>query len=172
MATGTGHPDTALTEETVGSIVEAGTKASLYEKKRVLVLTPDATRTCPLPMLVRAIREVIGSRAARLDFMVALGTHPPLAEEAILKLYGISTRRKHEALFFPLAGRGGYLSGDHRLQEHTHAPVDPSGHGKDRGSGSLPGQGVTPENRLCGFFAGDPAETLNLASRSASTEHD
>lgn len=97
MATGTGHPDAALTEETVRSIIEAGTKASLYENKRVLVLTPDATRTCPLPMLVRAIREVIGSRAARLDFMVALGTHPPLTEEAILKLYGISNRRKHEA---------------------------------------------------------------------------
>ena len=97
MTTGTGHPDAVLTGETVRSIIETGTRASLYENKRVLVLTPDATRTCPLPMLVRAVRETIGSRAAQLDFMVALGTHPPLAEETILKLYGITARRRQEA---------------------------------------------------------------------------
>jgi hypothetical protein len=50
----------SLSEEKVKEIIEAGTPASLYEKRRVLVLTPDATRTCPLPMTVRAVREVIG----------------------------------------------------------------------------------------------------------------
>jgi nickel-dependent lactate racemase len=65
----------------------------LYENKRVLVLTPDATRTCPLPMMVRALRKTIGERSARLDFMVALGTHTPLTPEAILALYGIANPR-------------------------------------------------------------------------------
>jgi nickel-dependent lactate racemase len=97
MTTGTGHPEAVLTGETVRSIIEAGTPASLYDNKRVLVLTPDATRTCPLPMLVRAVRESIGRRAAQLDFMVALGTHPPLTQASILKLYGITTRQKHAA---------------------------------------------------------------------------
>lgn len=96
MTIGTGHPEAVLTEETVRSIIEAGTRTSLCEKKRVLVLTPDATRTCPLPILVRALRESIGSLAAQLDFMVALGTHPPLTEAAILKLYGVTTRQKSE----------------------------------------------------------------------------
>ncbi len=71
-------------------MIERGTPTALYEKKRVLVLTPDATRTCPLPMMTRAVREVIGKRAAKLDFMVAVGTHPPLSEEKILELYGIT----------------------------------------------------------------------------------
>jgi nickel-dependent lactate racemase len=76
-------------EAKIREIVETGTPAGLYENKRVLVLTPDGTRTCPLPMMVRILREVIGARAARLDFMVALGTHPIMTDEEILKLYGI-----------------------------------------------------------------------------------
>ena len=86
----------ALSEEKVKEIIEAGTSPSLYEGKRVLVLTPDATRTCPLPMMVRAVREVIGERAAKLDFMVAVGTHTFVSEEKILGLYGITTRWREE----------------------------------------------------------------------------
>jgi len=78
-----------LSEEKVKEIIEAGTPAGLYEGKHVLVLTPDGTRSCPLPMMVRVLREVIGGRAARLDFMVALGTHPIMTDEEILKLCGI-----------------------------------------------------------------------------------
>lgn len=78
-----------LPEEKIREIIEAGTPASLYENKRVLVLTPDGTRSCPLPMMVRILLEVIGARTARLDFMVALGTHPVMTDDEILKLYGI-----------------------------------------------------------------------------------
>ncbi len=85
-----------FSEEKIKEIIERGTPAGLYEKKRVLVLTPDATRSCPLPMTVRAVREVIGERAARLDFMVAVGTHPPLSEEKILELYGITARDRQQ----------------------------------------------------------------------------
>jgi nickel-dependent lactate racemase len=79
-----------LSEEKIREIIESGTPVSLYENRRVLVLTPDGTRSCPLSMLVRLLRETIGGRAAGLDFMVALGTHPIMAEEEILNLYGIS----------------------------------------------------------------------------------
>jgi len=78
-----------LTEQKVRELIAAQTPPSLYAGKRVLVLTPDGTRTCPLPMMVRLLAEVIGSRAERLDFMVALGTHPVMAAEEILTLYGI-----------------------------------------------------------------------------------
>jgi nickel-dependent lactate racemase len=89
MVKGTGSPDHVLHEEEVRRLLEEGTPANLFHGKRVLVLTPDATRTCPLPMMVRSVQEVIGKRSARLDFMVALGTHTPLARKHILDLYGI-----------------------------------------------------------------------------------
>jgi nickel-dependent lactate racemase len=47
-------------------------------------------------MIIRSLCHVIGTRAARLDFMVALGTHTPLAQQDILKLYGLD--RPHEKL--------------------------------------------------------------------------
>jgi nickel-dependent lactate racemase len=94
MTAGQGSPAAVISADQVKQIIEAGTPAALYEDKRVLVLTPDATRTCPLPMMIRAIREVIGARSAKLDFMVALGTHTPLAEKDLMALYGLSPQQR------------------------------------------------------------------------------
>jgi nickel-dependent lactate racemase len=94
MVKGIGSPDWVLVETEVRTLLEQGTPASLFDRKRVLVLTPDATRTCPLPMIIRSVGDVIGARAAKLDFMVALGTHTPLAHKDILKLFGIDESRK------------------------------------------------------------------------------
>jgi nickel-dependent lactate racemase len=74
--------------------IEAGTPAHLVENRRVLAVTPDTTRSAPMPLLVRAVQQVIGSRAARLDYMVALGTHPVMSEQGILDLYGVSAGDK------------------------------------------------------------------------------
>ena len=70
--------------------------------QRVLVLIPDHTRSLPLPFLFRAMVDVLHD-AKQLDFMVALGTHPPLSEESINKLVGITveertTKFKHVGL--------------------------------------------------------------------------
>jgi len=90
MIIGSGTPNAALSDSEIRNIVESGTPPESYQGKRVLVLTPDTTRTCPLPLMISILQEVVGTKAERLDFMVALGTHQPLAEERILELYGIS----------------------------------------------------------------------------------
>jgi nickel-dependent lactate racemase len=94
MVAGNGSPDAVLSERDVEAIIRQGVPPEFYENKRVLVLTPDATRTCPLPMMVRAIGRTIGERCTRLDFMVALGTHTPLPPEGIQALYGITRPRQ------------------------------------------------------------------------------
>jgi nickel-dependent lactate racemase len=63
--------------------------AKKFTGKRVLVLIPDHTRTVPLPQLFRMTVEVLAD-AGKLDFMVALGTHPPLDDDSYLKLIGIT----------------------------------------------------------------------------------
>lgn len=90
MVTGKGSPDAVLTRSDVLRIISGGTPAELYTGKRVLVLTPDATRTCPLPMMVSVVQEVIAPEAAQLDYMVALGSHHPMSQEQIMKLYGVT----------------------------------------------------------------------------------
>ena len=96
MVVGRGNPDLDIGLEEAKTIIAEGTPPELVTGKKVLVLTPDATRTCPLPRLITAVKEVIGSRAKRLDFMVALGSHHPLDDDQILELYGISPGRKAE----------------------------------------------------------------------------
>jgi nickel-dependent lactate racemase len=58
----------------------------------VLVLIPDGTRHAPIPLLYREL----GQRVARLDYLVALGTHPPMSEVAIAKLVGASAAERAE----------------------------------------------------------------------------
>jgi len=89
MTSGFGSAEAILSSQEIREIVAAALPESKTRNKRLLVLTPDTTRTCPLPEMVRALQDVAGSVAARLDFMIALGTHTPLADEKILELYGI-----------------------------------------------------------------------------------
>jgi len=91
MTIGYGAPDTVVDSNQIREIINSCLPASQIKGKRILVLTPDTTRTCPLPDMVSALQETIGSQAARLDFMVALGTHTPLEDEKILELYGIDS---------------------------------------------------------------------------------
>lgn len=83
-----------LTEKEIGEILGHEINGELAAGKRILVLTPDTTRTCPLPLMIRLLHKSIANSAARVDYMVALGTHTPLSDEAILKLYGVSAEEK------------------------------------------------------------------------------
>lgn len=96
MVTGQGNAQTAVSQQDIYDVVNRGTPEELYSGKRVLVLTPDTTRTCPLPIMVETIYQIIGRHAEQLDFMVALGTHQPLSEEMILGLYGITEEARKE----------------------------------------------------------------------------
>ncbi|MBN1967017.1 MAG: DUF2088 domain-containing protein [Anaerolineae bacterium] len=55
----------------------------------MLVLIPDATRTLPLPLLFHLLVDVLHD-VGQLDFLVALGTHQPLSEDALCQLVGIT----------------------------------------------------------------------------------
>lgn len=92
-------PDGAvLTAQEVEATLTAGL-AGRFSGQRVLVLIPDHTRTAPVPLLFRLVTEILGD-AAQLDFMVALGTHPPLPTGRLHQLVGIdadeaATRYRH-----------------------------------------------------------------------------
>lgn len=59
----------------------------------MLVLIPDHPRALPLPFLFRALVDVLHN-AKQVDFMAALGTHPPLSDESINKLVGITAEEQ------------------------------------------------------------------------------
>jgi nickel-dependent lactate racemase len=65
-----------------------------FARQRVLVLIPDHTRSLPLPLLFRMLVEILRD-TKQLDFMVALGTHPPLTEQSLNKLVGITASERN-----------------------------------------------------------------------------
>jgi len=78
-----------------GQIIETLHKGldDKFHNQRVLVLIPDHTRSLPLPFLFRSLVDILHD-TKQLDFMVALGTHPPLNEESLHKLVGISAEER------------------------------------------------------------------------------
>ena len=90
MVTGYGSAEGFLSSGQIRGTFAEGLKGLPLDGKRILVLTPDATRTAPLGELFRLVVEFVRPRAAKLDFMVALGTHPVMSEERINALFGLT----------------------------------------------------------------------------------
>ena len=79
-------------DEIIGTLHEG--LADRFHAHRVLVLIPDHTRSLPLPFLFRSLVEILRD-TKQLDFMVALGTHPPLEEASLNNLVGITTEERN-----------------------------------------------------------------------------
>ncbi len=91
---GNGYRDRLLTESEVRELMaEVLAKAGL-DGKRVVVIIPDATRTAPIPMMFRLFHNLLGKHVAALDFLIALGTHQPMSEEAINQHLGVSAEER------------------------------------------------------------------------------
>ncbi len=93
MAIGIGHADATLSEAEVAGILEAGLMLECAGR-RVLVIIPDATRTAPVPLFFGLLCKLLEGHVTALDFLVALGTHPVMSDQALLRLVGISPEER------------------------------------------------------------------------------
>jgi nickel-dependent lactate racemase len=84
-----GSAEQILGREDVERVLTERFASMPLDGKRVLVIIPDGTRTAPIPLLFRVLYEQLGKRVAQLDYLIALGTHPPMSEEAIDHLVGV-----------------------------------------------------------------------------------
>src|SRR6266571_1460836 len=96
MIWGQGSTTHTLTVEDVRQLIAQACESLPLDGKRVLVIIPDGTRTAPIPLFFRLLYEQFGRRVARLDYLIALGTHPPMSEEAIDRLVGVSAGERAE----------------------------------------------------------------------------
>lgn len=87
---GKGRTDRVLTEQEVRSILEEGLGRLDLTGKRVIIIIPDGTRSGPVPMFFRLFHDILWDEVAALDYLIALGTHQPMSEEAIHKRLGVS----------------------------------------------------------------------------------
>ena len=93
---GKGLTTEILTDDDVGQLIAQACDQLPVDGKRVLVIIPDGTRTAPIPLFFRVLYEQLGKRVARLDYLIALGTHPPMTDEAIDQLVGVSAGERAE----------------------------------------------------------------------------
>jgi nickel-dependent lactate racemase len=77
-----------LTSAEIGRIVEDSLATLDLDGRRVLFIVPDGTRTMPLAQMVQEFGRCLGARAAAVDYLVALGTHPPMSDDDLSRLVG------------------------------------------------------------------------------------
>jgi nickel-dependent lactate racemase len=80
---GRGAAAASLAEAEVREICAEFVEREGLAAKRVLAIIPDNTRSGPIDVMFRALYGALGATAPALDFLIALGTHPPMSEEAI-----------------------------------------------------------------------------------------
>lgn len=91
-------PTRLLSKSEIDTICGEGLDAMALQGRRVLFVIPDLTRSCPIDVLFRILYRRLADQLEHIDFMIALGTHPPLTDEQIYQRVGI-TAAEHASDF-------------------------------------------------------------------------
>ena len=138
-----------LTGDQIRDFVTAQLAGAGLEGRSVCVLVPDATRTCPLPLLVSAVHDALHGRVAALTVLVALGTHAPMADAALADHLG-----------YPAGALAGRYPG---LAVRNHEWWDPA---------QLVTVGEVPAARVAELSGGRLRQAAPVRVNRAVTEHD
>jgi nickel-dependent lactate racemase len=90
VATGIGRADGTLSREEIGKAVSDGLAAEPLDGGSVLVIVPDHTRSAPMDVVFPLVLEALSGRAARIEVLVALGTHAPEDPDVVRRRLGIA----------------------------------------------------------------------------------
>ena len=94
MVIGKGYEDGLMSETETRAVLAEALAAQPLDGRRVLIIIPDSTRTAPVPLFFRLFHDLLHDRVATLDYLVALGTHPLMSEDALNKLVGITAEER------------------------------------------------------------------------------
>lgn len=103
MVFGKGSTEHLLSEKEIFSICAEAFEQKSLDNKRVLFIIPDFSRSAPIDVMFRSVYRLLADRVQLLDFLIALGTHPPMSDEKINERVGIDNneRKKYpKARFF------------------------------------------------------------------------
>ena len=89
-------PGQLLDAEQVRIFIARALPAADFVGKKVLLIVPDGTRSCPLGMLFKAVFEELGGVTMALDVMIALGTHVAMSEQAICERLEITQDERRD----------------------------------------------------------------------------
>ena len=81
------RPETLAPDE-VRDFVTSALRELPLDRKRLLIIIPDGTRTMPMPLLFDFLQRELVPRVAGVDYLVALGTHPLMTDAQLSRLTG------------------------------------------------------------------------------------
>lgn len=80
-----GSFDSELSKKEISEFIVKALGTIDFSGKKVTLVIPDATRSCPLPLILPIFYDVISPTVKSLSALIALGTHAPMSLEAIDK---------------------------------------------------------------------------------------
>jgi nickel-dependent lactate racemase len=83
-----GGPGHLLSEEQVTAFIHEQLAATDLDGRSVCVVIPDGTRSCPLPLLLKAVHGALLGRVSRMTALVALGTHAVMDDDHLRQHLG------------------------------------------------------------------------------------
>jgi nickel-dependent lactate racemase len=91
-----GNADEVLSDAQVSAFVSDALAELDLDGRSVCVIVPDATRSCPLPLLFGAVHDALAGRVSAMTALVALGTHSPMTESGLAEWLGYPAGRVDE----------------------------------------------------------------------------
>jgi nickel-dependent lactate racemase len=81
-------PPETLTPQEISEFLSRALQEFPADGKRILIIIPDGTRTMPMPLLFELLQQNLKPRAANVDYLVALGTHPLMDDSQLSRHVG------------------------------------------------------------------------------------
>ncbi|MDR0959375.1 MAG: lactate racemase domain-containing protein [Propionibacteriaceae bacterium] len=78
-----------VADDDLTSFIERHLAASPVDGSDVVLVIPDATRSMPLPLVMRVVHRSLIDRVASLTAVIALGTHAYMEQSAIEAMFGV-----------------------------------------------------------------------------------
>ena len=92
-----GGPAGTLGEDQVRAFISEQIGGLDLDGRSVCVVVPDGTRSCPLPLVFRAVHGALAGRVSRLTVLVALGTHAAMGATQLAAHLGYPEGGKDQA---------------------------------------------------------------------------
>ncbi|MCM8767449.1 MAG: lactate racemase domain-containing protein [Candidatus Omnitrophica bacterium] len=83
-----------ISEEEISKILKEELEKKNFKNKNLIVIIPDTTRSGPTDLFFKILIDILLPKVKKLDFLIALGTHPLMSEQRIKTFLNIKDELK------------------------------------------------------------------------------
>jgi nickel-dependent lactate racemase len=84
-----------FSEEEILDLCQNSLKKLSFKNKKILCIIPDPTRSGPTDFLFKTISKILSEYVKKIDFIIALGTHPQIEKEKIYRFLSVTENEKN-----------------------------------------------------------------------------